>query len=248
MRRGLGGPSFLALVTLLAASCSGSTTGVVVGDTIVDPREAEYVEALSASWSEDAELPSPATEGPCLAEGYVDAVGVDAIEAAGVTPESIREDDDDVLDMVELDAEQADGLAGAFIDCVDLGRFFLESSGTGPEAMSCFRDALVADGRFRTGTAAGFAGEDSDEATDAIFDALAACDLDPSVLDSGPTANDCSVERKNLETAAEAYKADHGEFPESADDVVPDILRQHPKYHELRPGGEVVAIEGAGCD
>jgi hypothetical protein len=58
----------------------------------------------------------------------------------------------------------------------------------------------------------------------------------------------CRAERKTLETASEAYHAQHGVYPAGVEDLLVDLIREPPQYHDLIVDGSVVARPGAGCE
>ena len=68
----------------------------------------------------------------CAGEAAVDIIGIEAFEAAGVTPEEIQAQADlDPIAATEPTAEQGAELADALFDCVDVGALvagFLQDS------------------------------------------------------------------------------------------------------------------------
>ena len=90
-------------------------------------RDAEYVDAVTAAmWRNmqgDGDLPDGIDEetARCVATSTVEIVGVDQLEAAGITLEALEGDLDDLEDPFDLvDSAQAEALADEFFDCVDL--------------------------------------------------------------------------------------------------------------------------------
>ena len=78
---------------------------------------ADYVEAISESFGEDAGLNDEAKQ--CVAEAYVEAIGVEAFKDADVSPDDIRDDPDATEEDLglELDEEQVAKLSEAALKC-----------------------------------------------------------------------------------------------------------------------------------
>ncbi len=130
--------------------------------------EQAYVDALVTTFSaEDAETFS-LEQIECLAEEWVAGVGVDAFDAAGVTPEDIVADEGGIEDL-EIDEATAGGMADALGTCgVEIRSLFYEEfigdeELTG-EQTACL-DATISDDDLRQFLVDSITGEDSgDEA------------------------------------------------------------------------------------
>jgi hypothetical protein len=111
--------TFSAMAALLMTACGG---GGGDGDSSTAKGQ-EYVEAIVADGT-DEDPPLDEDEVRCAAERWVDLLGIEAFEKAGVTPEDIRASSDENMDfmaLVGLTEDQADKAADVMIDCLDLG-------------------------------------------------------------------------------------------------------------------------------
>lgn len=76
-----------------------------------------YVDALVADFEDDGEFPYGESAGRCLVEGYIDAIGVDELEAAGITPEELAAAESRRELGLELGEADVEGLADAIAGC-----------------------------------------------------------------------------------------------------------------------------------
>lgn len=112
----------VALVAIVAAGCGGGDGG---GGS--SSQESEYADAIAASFLSSSAADSAQAsdeDAACVGDEFVSIIGVDQLEAADATPESIQAAvslDDVVPDVSE---EQADQLVDAIFECVDVGELF----------------------------------------------------------------------------------------------------------------------------
>lgn len=101
-----------------------------------------YVDAIMETSEGDETLSED--QNRCFAEAVVAGLGVEAFEAAGVTPDDIRENpDDSPTDLgLEFSEEQADGFWDAANTCVDVRELFLESMSQGQELTDAQKTCL----------------------------------------------------------------------------------------------------------
>jgi hypothetical protein len=90
--------------------------------------EAAYAAAIGESMRASAgdEFPVSESEARCVGDGFVNIVGVETFEDAGISPDDIRQDPDRDLDELIADPtpEQADDLVDVIFECVDIGAVF----------------------------------------------------------------------------------------------------------------------------
>lgn len=134
-----------------------------------------YVDALAGSAVPDDDVATP-EQSECLAEGWVDTIGVDELQAAGLSPEQFAEGDDEPLRSLDLDEATAGAMYDQFASCdVDLHELFIASfAGQGdltPDQQACVEDILTEDA-LRAGFIADIVGDDTVEDP---FDGLMTC-------------------------------------------------------------------------
>ena len=170
----------------------GNDDGGSSGD---DALREEYVAAITGSVQADGS-PFDTEQATCLAEGMVDAIGVDTIQAAGVTPEDIAApDSDSQFDTVaeDLTEEQATAVVDVIFggECFSFGELLASQMGEdGPEIdeeqASCIGDAFGENEAFKQAFVdALLTGEDNPEVAAAFGDILsifAECEVDMTGL------------------------------------------------------------------
>lgn len=112
----------VALVAIVAAGCGGGDGG---GGS--SAQESEYADAIAASFlSSSAGEDSQATDedAACVGDRFVSIIGVDQLEAADATPESIEAADSLEAVVPDVTEEQAGQLVDATFECVDVGAIF----------------------------------------------------------------------------------------------------------------------------
>jgi hypothetical protein len=83
----------------------------------------EYVDAIAAVIRADEAFSAvPPQDARCAANGVVAAVGIETLHELGISPDQIREERRLPAFEGNLDEEQAQGVAGALLDCIDFGR------------------------------------------------------------------------------------------------------------------------------
>jgi hypothetical protein len=176
--------SVTLVVCFTAAACGGGDNG----------NKGAYVDAIAKTMEGDKDFPLEDKDARCLAGRMVDAIGVDTIEEAGVTPEEI-EADDGSFDKVgaNLSEEQASKLTDAIFDggCVNMGELFASSMAAGglnltDEQAKCLGDEIVKNDDFKQAFADTIvSGTDDPDAADigtALFEIMGECDIDPTDL------------------------------------------------------------------
>jgi hypothetical protein len=100
----------LAGALLVAAGCGD-------GDGSGGSSAGDYVDAITDSFGEEAGLNDEAKR--CVAEAYVEVIGVEDFKDAGVSPQDIRDDPDASPEEMglELDEEQVAELSEAALKC-----------------------------------------------------------------------------------------------------------------------------------
>ncbi len=139
-----------------------------------DADRQDYVDALASAASDD-DFATP-EQSECLAEGWVDAIGVDELRAAGIAPEQFADGDDFQLDALDLDEATAGTMYDQFATCdLDLRELFLTSFGEEgdltPDQQACVEDTFSEDA-VRASFIADILGDDTVEDP---FDGLTAC-------------------------------------------------------------------------
>lgn len=107
-----------AVAALLAGGC---------GDD--DGAAGPYVDALVEQFESTDAFPLETEQTRCLAEGFVDTVGVDQLEERDITPEELAVSGDPRELGIETGQDEADGLADAISGCdVSVGYLLLGSA------------------------------------------------------------------------------------------------------------------------
>lgn len=200
-RRAMGA-AVLLLVVGGAVACgddddsdtsSGSgddTTETTEASDSSDDRRQEYVDAVVAIWDDDDEGFS-ADARTCVAESFVDAYGVEELEAADLTPEDIADSGADGPGDLGLDLseEQRSSFSDRMTGCLDLRSLVGEVLGSGdelpPEVVQCLDDNLTDDllvEFFTTGFTQGEAGFEDDPSLEEEFNAA----VSPCMAQSSP--------------------------------------------------------------
>lgn len=130
-----------------------------------------YIDALTESFqeSEEGEFAPTDEQAECMAEKTIDAIGVDTLEDADISPEEVVDSDGPEDLGLELSEDQATDAARAFVDC-DLSFAEAFAGADAPdEAVECIDENLDED-RMVEAIAAQYQGNE-DEA-DEIFGEL----------------------------------------------------------------------------
>lgn len=109
---------------------SSDSTALRGETTAQGERSAEaqaYVDAFSASLNEGGNGGEvfPPDETECFARGIVDGIGVDKLDAAGLTPEAVSGGSEGDLDGLSEGDRKV--VAESFTGCIDLEQFFIAS-------------------------------------------------------------------------------------------------------------------------
>ena len=178
----------VSAAVLLLAGCGGSDdagngdggAGSSLSDaeqTAADNLAAQIIRSGTVSGrgsDEDAVTEQQAT---CIAEGAVGDVGLGALQDYGIVTEDLLVNKD--IQGVEMSAEDADALAGVFVDCIDaealFEKQFLAASGAekSTDVRECIEDAVDA-GAVRGALAASFQGR-STPASEKLLKNVTAC-------------------------------------------------------------------------
>ena len=107
----------------------------------------QYVDALVSSFSPEGQEPFTQESVACLAPRWVEAIGVQTFEDAGVTPEGLG-DDGGVLSSLPITEPVAQQMVGAIVDCgVPLVSFAIEALPSSlrddPDAVACVEDTVA---------------------------------------------------------------------------------------------------------
>jgi hypothetical protein len=95
-----------------------------------------YVEALEKSMKEDDSggMTLSDSQASCLAPKFVNTIGVDTLEAKGITPEDMGSDSDTDLSEMDLSEAQGGQLYDAFGACkIDVKELFISGMGSDSE-------------------------------------------------------------------------------------------------------------------
>jgi hypothetical protein len=138
MRVGLVGGCAAAL---LVTGCGGDSSDGGEQDGGRADR-ADYVDAI-AEVQQDPAASEEANR--CLAEAFVDVVGVEAL-AEAVTPDEIRDDPDTppAEHGIEVDVEQGSRFVDLLSECSDIRGLMLDSIAidSGPDVAACYDDTM----------------------------------------------------------------------------------------------------------
>jgi hypothetical protein len=165
---------------VLGVACGDDGGGGSGGESSSNEGQ-EYVDALVASNVAEG---APAEDMECYARSLVDAVGVDVLQGAGVTPEDMRDTDASLSDFgITFDAGQVDAFWGDLNQCMDVRTFFLGSLGAdgdlSAETVDCLDDTMEDDliKRFMVGAIAEGEGafQEDDQLTSDLASVFSEC-------------------------------------------------------------------------
>lgn len=196
MRRFLG----LSLVAVFVLAACGSSGG---GGSASSDKGQEYVDAIMKNYdkSEGASDVFSRSQAECIAEGMVDAVGVDKLESIG-TPDEVANGDNPFQSLgKEMTAKQADEVVAVLTDgrCFDFKDLVVKQAkqdDTGAfdklndTQVECFFGKLLDNKAFKQAMADSILGRDtSDDAfskafsdQSEVFAILSDCNIKPSQL------------------------------------------------------------------
>ncbi len=112
----------------------------------------------------------------CIADGMVDDVGVDTLQKYKLLDEDLKINQD--ANPTDMSQDDADALAGVFVDCIDVEKMFAEQFASGDqklpqEQQDCIKDAIDEDA-MKAGLSASFQGKE-DEAFTEMQGAMMKC-------------------------------------------------------------------------
>ncbi len=129
----------LVAAALLLAACGDDDSGAATGSN-------EYSKALAESLAQDDQMPFDQAQVDCLSQEFVGALGgPDALKAADITPDELRESDDISSLGLDRDAIDGDAIAASFGNCdVSLTELILSEAGdqVPDDVRACVSDAL----------------------------------------------------------------------------------------------------------
>lgn len=119
----------LALGTL-GGACGDDGGGGPGGESSSDESQ-EYVDAIVAANDDDEAVTAEDME--CYGRSLVDAVGVDVLQGAGITPEEMSDSDSLNNFGITFSDAQADALWSDLNECMDVRAFFYRALADGGE-------------------------------------------------------------------------------------------------------------------
>lgn len=112
----------------------------------------------------------------CIADGMVDDVGVDTLQKYKLLDDNLKINED--ANPTDMSSDDADALAGVFVDCIDVEKMFADQFAQGDQKLTedqqkCLSDAIDEDA-MKSGLSASFQGKD-DEAFTEMQNAMMKC-------------------------------------------------------------------------
>jgi len=163
--------SFISLAVVAATSFALAACGGDDDSSESSELAAPLIDALAVEFAADAEMALTSTEAECFATRFVNAIGAEELIAAGLTADALDLSDDEMLADMNLNDDQANGLADALLDgeCFSSADFLLgdpeiSESMTADQA-TCMSEAFTASESVREVMVASFLGEEVDDAT-----------------------------------------------------------------------------------
>ena len=155
------------LVMALAACGSSDGDGGAGGDGVITADEQPYVDAMVEAIGQDEATPFTDAQATCLAEGMVNAIGVDEFERQGIEPADLTSDSAPPLG--EVSADKADALAKVVFGggCLDFGELIAESMTQDTsftldkEKAQCLGDQMAKSSAFRKAFVQSITGDDT---------------------------------------------------------------------------------------
>jgi len=183
-----------AAAIVLAAGCGDDDDDAGGGDGEVSEEAQPYVDAMvegMVSADEDEDLQLDQEQAECLAPRWVDTIGVDRLEEAGLEPEDFATDGDPDLSSLGLSEDEGGELYDAFGACdIDLKAEFIRSltadQDLSDEDADCLSDAFSDDFLRRIMVTSLVAGDDAlddnEELTSELLSVFSEC---PGAVDVG---------------------------------------------------------------
>ena len=112
----------------------------------------------------------------CIADGMVDDVGVETLQEYELLNDDLEINEE--ANPTDMEAEDADALAGVFVDCIDVEEMFADQFAAGEQDLpedqqECIKDAIDEDA-MKDGLSASFQGEE-DEGFAAMQEEMMTC-------------------------------------------------------------------------
>lgn len=135
-----------AALCLVLAGCGGDDGGGE-SDNADEKKAAANLKAYFLSESQDtAGLEINDEQAGCVSDGVVDKIGISQLQDYGLIDDDLEVVKDANLDEEDITAEDADSLAGTFVDCVDVKGLITKQMGNLPGATqkqkTCISEAL----------------------------------------------------------------------------------------------------------
>jgi len=104
----------------------------------------------------------------CIADGMVDDVGVETLQDYDLLDKDLKINDD--ANPTDMKEDDADALAGVFVDCIDVEEMFAAQFESGDQDLpedqqECIKDAIDEDA-MKDGLSASFQGEEDEGFTE----------------------------------------------------------------------------------
>lgn len=136
-----------AALCFALAGCGGDDGGGGGSDNADEKKAAANLKAYFLSESQDtAGLEINDEQAGCVSDGVVDKIGISQLQDYGLIDDDLEVVKDANLDEEDITAEDADSLAGTFVDCVDVKGLITKQMGNLPGATqkqkTCISDAL----------------------------------------------------------------------------------------------------------
>ncbi len=152
----LGVPGVLLLLAVLTG-CGGDGSEDTDSSSSLSEDEKEAADNLSAQIIRSGEMSQPESESSvteeqagCIAEGAVAEVGLAELQEYGIVTDDLLVNKS--IQGVEMNAEDADALAGVFVECIDAEALFedrflagLPKRGSEQDRRACVQEAVSVD-------------------------------------------------------------------------------------------------------
>jgi hypothetical protein len=136
----------VAALALALGACGDDDDGGGGDGGEVSEDAQPYVDAFveSAAEAEDDELQMSPEQAECFGGRFVEIVGVDRLEEAGVTPEDVGDDSDMDFSTLDLTEDEGGEIYDAFGDCdIDIRAEFLRSLGADDDIAEEDRECIA---------------------------------------------------------------------------------------------------------
>jgi hypothetical protein len=188
-----------AAAILLAAGCGDDDDDGDAGDVEVSDEAQPYVDAMAegmVSSDDEGDLQLDQEQADCLAPRWVETIGVERLQGAGLEPDDFADDGDPDLSSLGLSEEEGGELYDAFGACdIDLKAEFIRSftadQDLSDEDAECLGDAFSDDFLRRIMVTSLVEGDDAleedQELTGELLSVFSEC---PGAIDVGDGSDD----------------------------------------------------------